>query len=55
MNVHTIDVQYAKQLLKDCPKPVQEYVRALESSLDRQKDLTNTAIKKIRELSKDKT
>lgn len=52
VTVNSLDVHKAEEELKSCPLIVRQYVKALKNALDRQKDLTNTAISKIRELSK---
>ena len=49
--VATVDIRLVKKLLKDAPKEVQEYVRALEHLTDVQEQTIQTALRKIRELA----
>ncbi len=48
----SINVQEVKLLLKDCPKEVKNYVRALEDSLEVKEGIIKKAIAKIKELSR---
>ncbi len=48
----TIDVHAVKKLLKDCPKEVKNYVRALEDALEVKERIVKKAITKIKELRK---
>lgn len=50
--VTSIDSFSIKAEIKKCPINVQQYISALERALERQKDVTNKAIKKIKEISK---
>lgn len=52
IQVKSIDTFKAEDEVKKCPLIVRQYVKALESALRSQQDLTRTAIGKIRELSK---
>lgn len=47
--VSCFDTKKAKQELKKCPKIVRQYVDLLQDSLDRQIELTNIAIKKLKD------
>lgn len=51
IDVYAIEDRLRKDKTKE-GKEVWEYVRALKAAHERQKDLTATAIRKIRELSK---
>lgn len=53
MQVKTIDEKAAKQELKSCSKVLQDYVKALERSVEGWKNVTELATKKIKELSKE--
>ncbi len=46
--VSSIDEHQVNRLLKDCPKDVQNYVKALKGALSRQKLLTDKAIKSLK-------
>lgn len=49
IEVKVFDERKAKQELRKCPKIVRDYVKLLEESNERWKELTNKAIKKLRE------
>lgn len=51
MTVIDINVLEARRLLEYCPKPVQDYVSALERSVSGWEHINATAVAKIRELS----
>ena len=50
--VVNFDEQKALEELKKCPKIVRDYVKLIKQHWDNQKDLTNKAISKLKELSK---
>ncbi len=52
IKVKSFDVLDAKEELKKCPRIIRDYVRVLEDTIERQKDLINKTIKRIEELSK---
>ena len=51
MNVRSINKRGVKKELKKCPQIVQDYVRSLEGLYENQKDITDKAIRKIKELN----
>jgi len=55
MRVNDIEISEVRLELKNSPKLVQEYVKALERSNQNWQAINNEAIKKIKELSKTKT
>lgn len=50
--VKVFDVRAAEEALKHCPKIVRDYVSLLQGNLEHQKELTTSAMRKIRELAK---
>jgi len=50
INVKSINKKDIKKEIKKCSKNIQEYIKALEKSLEIQKDLTSIAIKKLKKL-----
>lgn len=52
IKVNCVDEKKAKAELKNCPKVVQEYVKALVASNERWKYVNGEALKKIREQAK---
>jgi len=52
VTVNSVDIQQVKKLLKDCPKDVQQYVKALENLSESNGELIKKCVSKIRELSK---
>lgn len=52
ITVKGLDVYKAKELLKSCPKEVQQYVKCIEEQVDNQRNQIIEAIYKIKELSK---
>ena len=50
--VKSFNEQKAKDELKKCPKIVRDYFKLINEAYERQIQLTNHAISKIRELSK---
>lgn len=53
ITVETIKMSLVRKSLEDCPQIVKDYVKALESSMDRQKQITLSALEKIKELAKE--
>jgi len=53
VSTNAIDEHKALEVLKTCPKIVQDYVKALKSALNAQTELSGKAIGKIQELSKE--
>ncbi len=47
--VKSLSITECKKAVKDCPKIVQDYVRALENSCEGWKQCTQKAIKKLKE------
>lgn len=53
MQVKSIDEFQMKKLLKDCPKEIQYYVKALKSFIDNSGNLRDKQTKKIVEQAKE--
>ncbi len=51
MIVKSFNTVKVKDELKKCPKIVRDYVKLLKESLERQKELTNKAINKLKQIS----
>ena len=49
IHVKSIDEFHMKKLLKDCPKEIQQYVKALKSFIDNSGNLRDKQTKKILE------
>ena len=52
ITVQTFNEEKAKEVLKTCPKIVQEYVKLLKKAIEGQERVTSIAIARIRELTK---
>ena len=53
IQVKSIDEFQMKKLLKDCPKQIQQYVKALKSFIDNSGNLRDKQTKKIVEQAKE--
>lgn len=53
IQVESFDDRKAEEVVKTCPKIVQDYIKLLKQSKDRWEDLTQKAIKKLKEQNKE--